>query len=126
MRISFRLFFLLLFAGEWSALCAESVSGDQKVNFTRHIAPILFRHCAGCHRPGEAAPFSLLSYDDARKRDRQIVEVTAKRIMPPWLPEPGYGHFIEERRLSDAELKLLADWVDQGSAEGNAAGESAD
>ena len=91
------------------------------MNFNKHVAPILYRHCAGCHRPGEAAPFALLSYEDAKKRDRQIVEVTAKRIMPPWLPEPGYGHFIEERRLSDAELKLLADWVDQGSAEGNTA-----
>jgi Tfp pilus assembly protein PilF len=62
-----------------------------------------------------------LTYADAKKRSRQIADITAKRVMPPWLPEPGYGHFKEERRLSEAELMLLQDWVKQGSLEGDPA-----
>ena len=54
-----------------------------QVTFNRDVAPIMFRSCATCHRPGEAAPFSLLSYSDAKKHARQIVEVTRSRAMPP-------------------------------------------
>src|SRR5438876_161292 len=61
------------------------------IAFCKDIAPVVFSHCAPCHRPGEAAPFSLLTYADVRKHARQIVEVTRSRYMPPWLPEPGFG-----------------------------------
>jgi len=69
------------------------------VTFTRDIAPIVFARCATCHHPGEAAPFNLLTYDDLHRRGRQIVEVTQKRLMPPWLPSEGEGHFLGARRL---------------------------
>ncbi|HXI44103.1 MAG TPA: tetratricopeptide repeat protein, partial [Bryobacteraceae bacterium] len=85
------------------------------------IAPLMFRHCSPCHRPGEAAPFSLLTYADARKHATQIVAVTERRYMPPWLPEPGYGDFNGNRRLAGDELRLIADWVNEGSIEGAAA-----
>src|SRR5262245_50699004 len=55
--------------------------------FNRDVAPIIFAKCASCHRPGEAAPFSLLTYDDVRRRASQIVEVTQMRFMPPWPPD---------------------------------------
>src|ERR1039458_7161613 len=66
--------------------------------FARDVAPILYRHCAICHHPGEVAPFSLLTYQDAAKRAKLIATVTASRYMPPWQPEPGYVHFQGERR----------------------------
>lgn len=93
----------------------------QQVTFNRDVAPIVFAKCASCHHPGEAAPFSLLSYDDARQRAQQIVEVTQTRFMPPWLPEENHGEFLGERRLTDEELATLAAWVEQGALEGDPA-----
>src|ERR1700719_2971479 len=85
------------------------------------IAPIIYQHCAPCHRPGEAAPFALLTYDDARKHARQIAVVTRTRYMPPWPPPRGYGELQNERRLTDAQIRLIADWVNAGTPEGPAA-----
>jgi hypothetical protein len=62
-----------------------------EVTFSRDVAPIVFANCSSCHHPGEAAPFSLLSYDDVRRRATQIADVTQRRFMPPWLPELGHG-----------------------------------
>jgi tetratricopeptide (TPR) repeat protein len=91
----------------------------EPVTFSEHIAPILFHYCAPCHRPQEAAPFSLLSYEDAKRHARQMVAVTARRYMPPWPPEPGYGEFVGARRLSEEQIQLLAHWVETGMAEGD-------
>jgi tetratricopeptide (TPR) repeat protein/mono/diheme cytochrome c family protein len=99
----------------------EAQSAIAQVTFNRDIAPILFHSCSTCHRPGEAAPFSLLTYSDAKKHARQIADVTHSRAMPPWLPEPQELKFADELRLSDAEINLIARWVEQGAAEGNAA-----
>jgi Flp pilus assembly protein TadD len=93
----------------------------QAVTFSKHIAPIIFSRCAPCHRPGEAAPFSLLTYSDVRKRGAQIVQVTGKRYMPPWMPEPGYGDFAGSLRLSDQQIGMLARWVREGMPEGDPA-----
>ena len=90
----------------------------EPVTFNRHIAPIIFQHYSSCHRPGEAAPFSLLTCEDARKRAAQIVAVTERRDMPPWPPEPGYADFVGERRLTDVQVGLIAEWVKQGGPEG--------
>jgi Flp pilus assembly protein TadD len=81
----------------------------------------MFRVCAQCHRPGEAAPFSLLTYSDAKRHARQIADVTRSRIMPPWLPEPQKLKFADELRLSRAEIALIQRWVEQGAVEGSAA-----
>jgi Flp pilus assembly protein TadD len=89
------------------------------VTFTKDIAPIIFRRCSLCHRPGAVGPFSLLTYEDVRRRARQIVEVTSRRLMPPWPPEPGYGDFADERRLTDEEIELIRRWVDSGALEGD-------
>jgi Tfp pilus assembly protein PilF len=104
----------------------EATSGDSKsaeanVTFNRDIAPILFSSCASCHRPGEAAPFSLLTYQDAKKHARQIAEVTRTRNMPPWLPEPQELKFADEMRLSETQIDLIQKWVVQGAAEGDLA-----
>src|SRR5246127_6015491 len=75
---------------------------EPQVTFTHDVAPILFRSCAPCHRPGEAAPFSLLTYADAKSHARLIEAVTQRRIMPPWLPSPDDPKFADDLRLSDA------------------------
>lgn len=75
------------------------------------VAPILLARCASCHNPQGGAPFSLLAYEDAKQWSGQILEVTQSRYMPPWLPAPGKGDFIGERRLSDAELETIRAWV---------------
>jgi mono/diheme cytochrome c family protein len=90
-----------------------------RVTFTKDIAPILSRHCAECHRPGDVAPFSLLTYADARKRATMIQAVTADRLMPPWKSVEGHGSFVGERRLSAEEIERIARWVEQGKPEGD-------
>lgn len=86
--------------------------------FDKDIAPILYRHCAACHRPGEVAPFSLLTYADASKRASLIARVTASRYMPPWRAEPGYGDFEDARRLSDADISTIRQWADAAAPMG--------
>jgi len=104
----------------WIALLALPAAA-QTVTFNKDIAPIVFHNCSPCHRPGEVAPFSLLSYADVRKHAAQIVAVTGRRYMPPWPPAPGSGDFLDERRLSDAQIRMISDWVKQGAPEGNSA-----
>ncbi len=99
-----------------------SRAGETPATFTHDIAPIVFKSCAPCHRPGEAGPFALLTYDDVKKHARQIATVTASRYMPPWLPQAGYGEFAGERRLTDGQIHLIAAWVKAGAPEGPAAG----
>jgi tetratricopeptide (TPR) repeat protein len=97
---------------------SQKVSAPE-VTFNKQIATIIYTECSSCHRPGESAPFSLLSYDDVKRHAAQIAAVTARRYMPPWLPEPGYGDFKEEHRLNDAQIRLIQDWVKQGSPLGS-------
>jgi mono/diheme cytochrome c family protein len=89
------------------------------VTFTKDIAPLVFDRCANCHRPGEVAPFPLLSYRDVSKRARLIQTVIEERKMPPWKAEPGPEHFVDERRLSDAQVAAFTRWVEDGLPEGN-------
>ena len=91
------------------------------VSFSRDVAPIIFDRCAVCHRPGNIGPFSLLTYADVRQHATQIVDVTSRRVMPPWQPDPEVNEFIGQRVLSDAEIRLIADWVRDGAVEGDPA-----
>ena len=106
-------FILLALAPPAAGWCAEAT-----LTFNRDIAPIVFEHCAACHRPGEVAPFSLLSFADVHKRARQIRDVTTSRFMPPWKSVEGHGRFVGERRLSAEQVATIARWVEQGAAEG--------
>ncbi|MBI3869510.1 MAG: tetratricopeptide repeat protein [Verrucomicrobia bacterium] len=91
------------------------------LTFNKDVAPVVFERCAYCHRPGQSAPFSLLTYADVKKRSKQIAEVTASRLMPPWLPDPGYGDFSEARSLSADQLGVLQRWIAEGAVEGDPA-----
>ncbi len=88
----------------------------------REIAPIIYRNCSPCHKPGESTPFSLLNYEDVKRHAHQIADVTKRRYMPPWPPEPGYGDFLEERRLTTAQIRLIQEWVQQGAPTGSSTG----
>jgi hypothetical protein len=87
-------------------------------DFNHDIAPIIYKHCAACHRPGEAAPFSLLTYQDVKKHANQIADVTERHFMPPWLPEKGFGDFADDQRLTPDEIQLFANWAAAGAPEG--------
>jgi len=89
------------------------------VTFSKDIAPIFYQRCASCHRPGEIAPMSLLSYKDARPWAKAIREKVIDRTMPPWHADPSYGHFKNDRRLPQPEIDAIVAWVDQGAKEGN-------
>ena len=69
----------------------SATAAKRKPTFSEDIAPIVFNNCVSCHRPGEAAPFSLISYEDASRRGALIAKVTGSRYMPPWHAEPGFG-----------------------------------
>ena len=96
----------------------DASNTNSQITFNKDIAPVLFQHCATCHRPGESGPFPLLSYKDAKSHARQIVAVTQSRFMPPWLPDPSEFKFADEFRLSDAQITTIAHWVEQGAVEG--------
>jgi Flp pilus assembly protein TadD/mono/diheme cytochrome c family protein len=97
----------------------NSTSVATNPTWAHDIAPILYKNCATCHHPGGAGPFSLLTYADAKRWGAQAVTVTQSRYMPPWLPEPGYGDFADNRRLPDADLAMLRKWFQAGMPEGD-------
>lgn len=88
--------------------------------FTKDVAPIVFDQCVTCHRPGEAAPFSLLTYNDAKKRGKLLASVTQSRLMPPWKADKSDVKFKNERRLSDEQIDVVQRWVKAGMPEGDA------
>ncbi len=89
--------------------------------FSRDICPIVFAHCAVCHRPDGSGPFSLLTYADVKKRSSQIAKVTHSRFMPPWLPKESDYEFIGDYHLTDRQIDTIRAWVAAGCAEGNLA-----
>ena len=91
------------------------------VTFSEHVAPIVFANCTTCHRPGEAAPFALMSYRDARPLARAIAAATASRAMPPWKVGPSDYPFANARRLTDEQIATIQKWVADGAVEGDPA-----
>jgi hypothetical protein len=102
--------------------CAFTYSraGDlPSVTFTKDVAPVLQKNCQGCHRPGEAAPFSLLGYEQARPWAKAMKEAVRLRKMPPWFADPHYGAFSNDRSLSQKEIETITAWVDAGAPQGD-------
>ena len=91
------------------------------VTYSKHVAGILQQHCVRCHRPGEIAPFTLLSYEDVVGWTETIREVVEQNRMPPWHANPEFGHFSNDIRLSDEEKKLIFAWIAGGAPEGDPA-----
>jgi hypothetical protein len=99
----------------FSAFAASNVSPT----FYKDVLPILQKNCQGCHRPGEIAPFSLLTYTEARPWAKAMKVAVVTEKMPPWFADPKYGHFANDRRLSQNDVNTLVSWADTGAAEGN-------
>src|SRR5215471_19073188 len=97
-----------------SILCALNclaATGTSSVTFTKDVAPVLQKSCQGCHRPGEAAPFPLLTYEQARPWAKAMKEAVLLKKMPPWFADPHYGKFANDRSLSPQEIDTLAAWA---------------
>ena len=103
-----------------AALLAASAASAQTPTFTKDVAPILYKNCTSCHRPGEIAPMSLLTYADARPWVRSIQARVTAGTMPPWHADPAHGEFLNDRRLSAAEKDTVLKWIAGGAPEGDA------
>jgi mono/diheme cytochrome c family protein len=91
----------------------EIISGDTtSVTYSSQIAPLIYKNCSPCHRPGEAGPFNLLSYNDVKKNANRIKFATQTHFMPPWPADPTYTHFIGERTLTQNEIDIIKKWID--------------
>ena len=105
------------------AVCLTGVAAvaapNSPVTFSKDVLPILQKNCQGCHRPGEVAPMSLISYNEARPWAKAIKNAVVSRKMPPWFADLQYGHFANDRRLTGAEINTLVAWADNGAIEGN-------
>jgi len=93
--------------------------GDKPVTYADHVAPILRQHCQGCHRPDTPAPFSLLTYEQAKGKARTIAEVVNEGRMPPWFAPRRDGDLIRHESLSAAERETVARWVAGGLVRGD-------
>ena len=102
-----------------TSLMAAPATQSLQVTFNKDVAPILQKNCQGCHRPGEAAPMSLLSYQQARPWAKAIREAALLKRMPPWFADPHFGKFSNDRSLSQTEIDTLVAWADNGAPEGD-------
>jgi mono/diheme cytochrome c family protein len=100
-------------------LAVPTRAADAQPTFSRDVAPIVFRRCATCHRPGEVGPMPLLSYDEVRPWARAIRRAVVAREMPPWGADPAYGRFKNDRSLPPQELRTIVAWVDAGAPRGD-------
>ena len=96
-----------------------TTTSEINVTFTKDVAPIFYKNCTGCHRPGEIAPMSLLTYNDARPWAKSIREKVANREMPPWHADPKHGEWRNDRRISQEAINTILAWVNNGAKEGD-------
>lgn len=111
-----RLFALILS----SAAIAAAAGSSEPATFNKDVLPMLQKNCQSCHRPGEVAPMSFLTYQEARPWAKAMKAAVLSRKMPPWFADAKYGHFQNERRLTEVETKALVSWADNGAPEGDA------
>ncbi len=88
--------------------------------FNKDVLPVLQKNCQTCHRPGEIGPMSFLTFDSTRPWAKSIRAAVLSKKMPPWFADPKYGHFANEKTLSDADIAKIVAWVDGGAPEGDA------
>jgi mono/diheme cytochrome c family protein len=102
-----------------ASLSAQSSAPPAPPTFTKDVAPILQKNCQACHRPGEGGPFPLITYDQVRPMAPSIKRVVSQKIMPPWFADPQFGHFVNDRSLSQKDIATLVAWVNGGAQEGD-------
>jgi hypothetical protein len=101
-------------------LVGAAIAADSSlVTFNKDVVPILQKNCQACHRPGEIAPMSFLSYQEVRPWAKAMKAAVALRKMPPWFADPQYGHFSNDHALKPSEIETIAKWADTGAPEGD-------
>jgi hypothetical protein len=110
---------LVFLAATFSVRATEVPEKPGTATFTKDVLPILQKNCQTCHRPGEIGPMSFLTYKDTRPWAKAMKEKVVSRQMPPWFADPAYGHFENDRRLSDADIQTISAWADGGAVEGD-------
>lgn len=107
--------------GKFAAILLASTAAfaAPDITFNKDVLPILQKNCQSCHRPGEIGPMSLLDYRSARPWAKSIKAAVVTRKMPPWFADPAYGHFSNDRRLTDSQIRTIAAWIDAGAPEGD-------
>src|ERR1051326_4488439 len=115
MRNKFSIALLLLITAATAGTlgAAEARTASRQVTFNKDVLPIFQENCQSCHRPGQIAPMSLLTYQDARPWAKSIKLKVAERQMPPWNADPHYGHFSNDRSLNKDQIETILAWVDQ-------------
>src|SRR5690242_15645722 len=104
-----------------SLLATVALAADtSSVTFNRDVLPVLQRNCQTCHRPGEIGPMPLLTYEGTRPWAKAIKAAVLSKKMPPWFADPKYGHFMNDRSLSQSDINTLTAWADAGAPEGDA------
>ena len=98
---------------------AHVSKGVATVTFNKDVAPIFFKNCAECHRPGEIAPMSLMNYKEVRPWAKAIREKIVSREMPPWHADPKHGQWSNDKRMSQKEIDTITAWIDGGTKEGD-------
>ncbi len=117
LRYGFAVFFVGIMAV--AASHTRTSAADDPVTFSKHVLPILQKNCQSCHRPGQMAPMSLVSYRDARPWARSMKAKVESRQMPPWFADPAHGPFANDRSLSQKDIETIAKWADSGATEGD-------
>src|SRR6516162_791630 len=102
----------------WAATGSVPAVAAGAPTFSKEVAPLLYKNCATCHRPGEIAPMSLLTYEQVRPWAKSIREKVLSGQMPPWHAAEPRGTFLNDRRLTDDEKKTLVAWIDAGAPQG--------
>ena len=103
-----------------AALAADVSSSPASFTFHKDVLPILQKNCQGCHRPGQIAPMSFLTYENVRPWAKAMKAAVVSRKMPPWFADPKYGHFANDRALKQSEIDTIVAWADGGAKEGDA------
>ena len=101
-------------------LASAAALAASNVTFNKDVLPVLQKNCQECHRTGEVAPMSLLSYSEARPWAKAMKAAVLSKKMPPWFADPKYGHFSNDRALKQKDIDTIAAWVDGGAKEGDA------
>src|SRR5215469_2933532 len=113
-------FFALLIAIGWGISLSAQMGNMNAPTFTKDVAPILQKRCQSCHRPGEAAPFSMLTYEETRPWAGAMKLAVRQKTMPPWYADPHVGHFSNDRSLTEEEVNTIVAWATGGAPRGDA------
>src|SRR5580704_1286114 len=94
-------------------------AATDSATFNKDVLPVLQKNCQVCHRPGEAAPFSLLTYETTRPWAKAMKAAVLSRKMPPWFADPQYGHFANDQSLKQRDIDVIVKWADAGAPQGD-------